>query len=417
MDWMEIFKTGKHTDSQGNEREWNEKDLDTIVSKYNPSEHEAPVVIGHPTNDAPAYGWVEALKRDGSTLYAKVKQLVPEFVNAVKAGMYKKRSISLYPDLSLKHIGFLGAAPPAIKGLADVKFSAGDNATTIDFTASDADKKAQEERSKKYGISIIDGGNVTKPSKYESVSDEDFADPVNYAYPIDEDHVQAALSYWGKPENRSAYSKEDQAVITKRILTAAKKQGKEVDPEKWKFTEGGNDMELEAKVKDLEAQNAQKDEALKVQTKQITEFSEKVKTSEKELADAKAALARIETDKRHAEYVSFCEELVKAGKLTAAQRTIALDFMEIAFKTGEYEFAEAEGKTSKSPALDKFKALLQLLPKQVEFSEVATRGTDGTGSPDPAMIAEQAREFMKKEHEAGRDITYTAAVNHVIKGR
>ena len=416
MDWIQIFKTGKHTDSQGVEREWTEKDLDTIVSQYKPAEHEAPVVIGHPTSNAPAYGWIEALKRDGTTLYAKVKQLVPEFVNAVKAGMYKKRSISLYPDLSLKHVGFLGAAPPAIKGLADVKFSADDKATTIEFAANDADKKAQEERSKKYGISIVDGGSVTKPSKYESIADEDFGDPVNYNYLTDEDHIQAALSYWGKPDNRSAYSKPDQEVVTKRILAAAKKQGKEVDPEKWKFNEGGNDMELEARVKDLEAQNKAKDEAIKVQDQKITEFSEKVKTSEQDAATAKSQLAKLQAEKRHAEFTSYCDELVRGGTLTPAQRTFALDFMEIASATGEYEFAESDGKTVKAPVLGKFKAFLKLLPKKFEFKEVATNGHEHT-EQSPEQVAESAREFMKKENEAGRDITYTAAVKHIMEGK
>lgn len=419
MDWMEIFKTGKHTDSAGETREWTQKDLDTIVSQYNPTVHEAPVVVGHPTSDAPAYGWVESLKREGDTLYAKVKDWVPAFVNAVKTGLYKKRSISLYPDLSLKHIGFLGAAPPAIKGLADVKFSTDDKSTIIEFAATDPEKKAQEERSKKYGISVISGGNVTKPAKYASIDDADFADPVNYAYPCNADHMQAALSYWGKPDDRSMYSKPDQEVITKRMLAAAKKYGVEVDPEKWKFQEenkGGISMELDAKVKELETQNKQKDDALKVQDQKITEFSEKIKTSEKEAADAKSELEKLKTDKRKAEFVSFCDELVRKGTLTPAQKTLALDFMEISHTAGEYEFSEGE-KTVKAPVLERFKSFLKLLPKQFEFSEVATSGTDVADEQNPEKVAEKAREFMKKEKEAGRDITYTAAVKHVMEGK
>jgi hypothetical protein len=122
MMWIEIFKTGKHTDSAGNEKTWTGEDLDQIVSKYDPSVSEAPVVIGHPEENAPAFGWVESLKRDGAVLLAKMKNLVPEFVDMVKKGLFKKRSISLYPDFSLRHVGFLGAVPPAVKGLADVQF-------------------------------------------------------------------------------------------------------------------------------------------------------------------------------------------------------------------------------------------------------------------------------------------------------
>lgn len=123
--WLEIFKTGRHTDASGNQRDWTEQDLDTILSHYNPLNHEAPVVIGHPTDNAPAYGWVEGLKREGNVLMAKIKDLVPEFTEMLKQGLFKKRPISLYPDLSLRHIGFLGAVAPAVKGLADVKFNEG----------------------------------------------------------------------------------------------------------------------------------------------------------------------------------------------------------------------------------------------------------------------------------------------------
>lgn len=121
--WIELFKVGEHTDSSGISRSWSESDLDTIVSKYDPSTHEAPVVVGHPKDNAPAYAWVESLKREGTSLWGKFKQVLPEFAEAVAQGSYKKRSIALYPDMTLRHVGFLGAQPPAIKGLKDIAFS------------------------------------------------------------------------------------------------------------------------------------------------------------------------------------------------------------------------------------------------------------------------------------------------------
>jgi len=121
--WMEAFRAGTQTDSAGVTRTFGEADLDKIVATYNPSAHEAPVVIGHPRNDAPAYGWVEKLERKGNTLMAKIKDLAPELKDLIAQGRYKKRSIALYPGNRLKHIGFLGAVPPAVKGLADVQFS------------------------------------------------------------------------------------------------------------------------------------------------------------------------------------------------------------------------------------------------------------------------------------------------------
>ena len=116
-DWFEIFKVGTHTSSEGDTREWTLKDLEKIASLYDPANHEAPIVIGHPEHDSPAYGWIEALKVEGDRLLAKPKQLVEDFKEWVRDGRYKKVSCALYPDFTLRHVGFLGAIPPAVKGL------------------------------------------------------------------------------------------------------------------------------------------------------------------------------------------------------------------------------------------------------------------------------------------------------------
>ena len=117
-DWFEIFKVGTHTNSAGDTREWTLEDLEKIASSYDPKNHEAPIVIGHPEHDSPAYGWIEALKVEGDRLLAKPKQLIEDFKEWVRAGRYKKVSMALYPDFTLRHVGFLGAIPPAVKGLA-----------------------------------------------------------------------------------------------------------------------------------------------------------------------------------------------------------------------------------------------------------------------------------------------------------
>jgi hypothetical protein len=124
--WITIFKTGRHTDSSGVTRDFSTNDLDRMVQEYNPDNHEAPLVIGHPQTDSPAYGWVEALKRDGDMLLARFKQVPAEVKELVSHGRYKHRSVSLYPNGSLRHVGLLGATPPAIKGLGAVQFGDGE---------------------------------------------------------------------------------------------------------------------------------------------------------------------------------------------------------------------------------------------------------------------------------------------------
>ncbi len=151
-DWFEIFRAGKHTDSKGNKRDWTENDLDKIAGSYDPASHEAPAVIGHPESNAPAYGWVEGVKREGAKLFAKLKQVEPQFARMVEAGRFKKRSISVGPDMGLRHIGFLGAKAPAVKGLKDFKH---DNETSEiyefnekggDDMSKDLEKKLEDEK-------------------------------------------------------------------------------------------------------------------------------------------------------------------------------------------------------------------------------------------------------------------------------
>lgn len=136
---FEIFKTGTHTSDKGIEKEYSLDDLNFIAQSYKPDEDEAPIVIGHPIDNSPAYGWVSSLEvtEDGKLVAdAPDDKLHPDFLNAVQEGRYKKRSISLTPDGKLRHVGFLGGAAPAVKGLADIQFSQ-PSSTVIEFELED----------------------------------------------------------------------------------------------------------------------------------------------------------------------------------------------------------------------------------------------------------------------------------------
>lgn len=136
--WIPVFKTGTWTDSQGNTKTWTEQDLDHIVEKNNAvlgEDHDSPCVIGHPKDNSPAYGWTEKLKREGDILYAKIKPTVNEFVDWLKNKVYNKVSISLYSDGLLRHIGFLGGMPPAVKGLKMPEFNEEKEFSEIEVTS------------------------------------------------------------------------------------------------------------------------------------------------------------------------------------------------------------------------------------------------------------------------------------------
>ncbi len=134
--WIEIFRGGNQTGSNGRIYDGDHL-IDRAVATFRAAEHEPPVVVGHPSDDSPAYGWVADIraktKEGAKVLEARFKELAPAFVEAVKSGRYKKRSAAFYADGRLRHVGFLGGQPPAVKGLAPINFSDDPNVILIEF--------------------------------------------------------------------------------------------------------------------------------------------------------------------------------------------------------------------------------------------------------------------------------------------
>lgn len=135
--WIEIARTGTFTDSAGREQTFTTGDLDAIARRYDPQKRDAPLCFGHPQSDkAPALGWVERLKSEGGRLYASFSHVPDEVRELVARGRYRHVSMSLMPDrVSLRHVALLGAAQPAIDGLAAVEFTDGTETITVDFAA------------------------------------------------------------------------------------------------------------------------------------------------------------------------------------------------------------------------------------------------------------------------------------------
>jgi len=159
-DWIEIFKGGTQADADGRLHDGDAL-IDMAVSTFDPEKMEPPLVVGHPKDNAPAFGWVQGLKKavkDGSkVLMMKAKDVVPEFAELVKANIYKKRSASFFPDGRLRHVGFLGGAIPAVKGLADMEFKEAE-AISFEFSAEKQEEKdmgfTQEEMDKAVEVAV-----------------------------------------------------------------------------------------------------------------------------------------------------------------------------------------------------------------------------------------------------------------------
>jgi len=355
-DWFEVFKTGTHIDSNGKKWTFTQADLDEIAANYHAEEHEAPIVIGHPAMDTPAYGWIAAVKSADGTLFVKGKDVVPEFNDLVKNGRFKKRSLSLYPGKKIKHLGFLGAVPPSIKGLKDIAFKE-DDAITIEF-------------SERWAWSSIADVFRKLREWFIEKGESDAADKVIPEYLIRD--IQQAASDEAAPATEAASiyaektNKEEKLMPDIKVETPPK-QFSEADVER-----------ITAEAKALGKQEAE------------AEFAE---TQRKERATAvKAAIA------------AFCEARKQEGKLLPAWEKLGLQEF-LASLDAEEAISFAEG-TAKRTRLDFMREFLAELDKVIEFGEIAKRSKDTGGA---GAAGEKLEALTRAKMKANKDLDYVKA--------
>lgn len=131
---IEVFRPGRHIDDQGGVHEFSPADVADIAASYDPALHEAPLTVGHPEHDRPAYGWVQGAHVNGAGhLAIASRDVEPQFAEMVASRRFAKRSAAFYPPTHpknptpgkwyLRHVAFLGAQPPAIAGLKEIQFA------------------------------------------------------------------------------------------------------------------------------------------------------------------------------------------------------------------------------------------------------------------------------------------------------
>lgn len=328
MKALHIFKPGKHTAVNGKVIDFTEAMVAAIASCYDPAKHEAPIVVGHPKTDDPAYGWARSLSFADGALIAAPDQVDPAFAELVNAGRFKKISASFYePDATanpvpgqfyLRHIGFLGANPPAVKGLKSASFADSDEGI-VEF----ADIAPWRMRSLGTILRNLREWVISKNTIEE-------ADRVLPGYLIED--IESA------PEGNAvgaAFSETTETdMLTKEQQDAAAK--------------------LKADREALDRKTA--------------EFAERDK--------ALKAAERAAHTKGVAEFVTG---LVKAGKLLPRDEAGLVAYMAGPNDAGVIEFGEGNDKKTAAPA-DWLREFLEGLPKQVDYQERAAAEDDAAGT-------------------------------------
>jgi len=169
---FQILRVGRHVAKNGAARTFEASDLDRIAELYNKREGEAPIVVGHPEQDAPAYGWIERLTLAGDRLLATPRKINRAFADLVKKGAYERISVALDGD-RLRHVGFLGGAAPAVD-LPNVALSAVEEETRFEFAAPEAGFALSEGGSRERALFVAELDRLSESGSLPPALRDDF---------------------------------------------------------------------------------------------------------------------------------------------------------------------------------------------------------------------------------------------------
>lgn len=377
---LDIFKPGKHTDMSGRIINFSAADLQATAQAYNPDIYEAPLVVGHPKTDDPAYGYAKALSFADDHLHAEPHQVDTQFAELVNTGRFKRLSASFYlPDAPnnpvpgvyyLRHIGFLGAQAPAVKGLKAASF-ADDEQGVICFG---------------------DWADETNASLWRQIRE----------FIIEKFGLQTADSF----------------VPSYQIDTLTRDALKPEADEPTLYAEKENEMD-KARIKELEG-------LLDAARTEAAQFKEAAGRHEATIATLTAEITASNKKQLEADCAAYCDTL--PAKISPAMRPAVIAHMITLAAANPLEFGEGDNKKI-VPALDAYKEDLAKLPDVVSFKETATtKDADGktVTTTDAAEFGENVDEerlvlhqqivaYQEEAKAKGITVSYQAAAQAVIK--
>jgi transcriptional regulator with XRE-family HTH domain len=427
---------------------FSEVDVAGIARAYDPALHEAPIVVGHPKADAPAYGWVKSLRAEGAELFAEPDQVEPAFAEMVRAGRFKRISASFYPPTAaanpvpgsyyLKHVGFLGAQPPAVKGLKPAEFAEDGEEVVIEFSEAEiADVSAA-------GMGGVRRVLGSLREWFLSAQGQDLADRVVPADEIErmrtaeellrnviERHDEVAPSAFAETDlSRRLNARLDEraedaaarsdlidrmasaAGIERGTVTQILRGEIETPPEE---RLRGFARVLGLKLSDLTqlvdlAETEEGDADMSGTNKQTPEaIRAELDARMADIAAREAAFAEAQAAARRAEDDALLTRLAEEGRIAPGLKPEMAAFMESLDATDEVAFAE--GKSTSPRAW--FRELLDKQAKPlIEFGERAGgKAVPQVSSPDDFTAA--AKALMKQSEADGRSLSFAEAVRQI----
>ena len=373
--WIDVCRAGTWTDTHNRRVTVSASDFDQMVAGYS-AQDPAPVVVGHPSTDAPAYAWVSSLRRVGDRLQAQLRDIAPAFRAAVESNQYAGRSIAATADNRLVHLGFLGGRAPAVPGLAPTQFSQ-PVAKTIELAASDLTTRQGARFIARAVARLLRGLREDKIA-------EDGVEAADAVYPSwDIDHLITIAEDMDDEGPVMASAKPPQQV-PQDIME---------DPDMGRTPKPAtlDETALAARAAELDAREAKLAE------------DEAQAQSNARLASAQATLA----------------PHVQAGRILPAEEP-ALAALLASLPQGDEALITFAGPQDGAQVREAPGAVLQRLfaamPKRVDFAEHAggpVPAVPETGRVDHEQVAAEARALMAEAAGRGEIITSIEAVDRV----
>lgn len=388
---VEVLKVGTFRDMHGRDIPITRDDLAELAASYDPGRYRAPVVIGHPKIEDCAWGVHERFEVDGDSLYAIEGPVDAQFAAFRDAGRFAERSLSFFlPDhpgnptpgkKHVKHVGWLGAVPPAVTGLA--RLQGRDRVAALSaYDPNDQYVVALSMRNdRRWGFG-------TSASLFRRVRDwmiEQFgmekADQVVPSWEIDSLREAAAPD---PEEDAPAYFSQPAPATPAPVH------------------QGPAMSQPNPQTVDLASQQAA-----------LAEREARVAAQEQKIAAAAATAARTSA-------VEFADSLVADGRLLPRNKSRVVELMLALPATQAVAFAGDDGNQQTKPAAEIFRELMLALPKQIDLSQKSDTPVAGESGAtvdfaappgaqvDPAGLAIHAKALQYMQRNPGA--TYLQAV-------
>lgn len=363
----------------GERIDFDEAALAATADSYDPAIHQAPIVVGHPANDSPAYGWVDGIAFIDGALVATPADIDAGFAELVKAGRYRKVSASFYkPDApnnptpgvyTLRHVGFLGAQPPAVKGLKPVAFNEAAGDVLVFGEQFDRSVAGVLSRIREWIISTA------------GLEDADKAVP---AYEID--YLRETAGHASDTAATPGFSETDTTTET----TTEAQEDNEEDPQM-------DQAEIDERQQELDARHTEQE------------------TRDAEFAEREAAQVERQRALDEREAGAMLDGLIAEGRFPPGHRDTMAAFMSQLDDSDAVSFADA-GDDEPPTARGFFESFLRSMPAQIDFSERSHEDGEEVDATNAEAVAEQAVAYQEEMRGKGVTVSTDRAVRHVLEG-